>query len=73
MAMTKRLLPVGIQDFADIRTRGFVYVDKTARAYELITGSGKAFFLSRPRRFMFYAYGDLTGRLVLGYGRDYPR
>jgi hypothetical protein len=51
MATTKRLLPVGIQDFADIRTRGFVYVDKTARAYELITGSGKAFFLSRPRRF----------------------
>jgi len=51
MATTKRLLPVGIQDFADIRERGFVYVDKTARAYELITGSGKAFFLSRPRRF----------------------
>jgi len=49
--MTKRLLPVGIQDFPDIRTRGFVYADKTARAYELITGSGKAFFLSRPRRF----------------------
>jgi len=47
----KRLLPVGIQDFPDIRERGFVYVDKTARAYELITGSGKAFFLSRPRRF----------------------
>jgi len=51
MATTKRLLPVGIQDFPDIRTRGFVYVDKTARAYDLITGSGKAFFLSRPRRF----------------------
>jgi hypothetical protein len=51
MATTKRILPVGIQDFADIRTRGFVYVDKTARAYDLITGSGKAFFLSRPRRF----------------------
>jgi hypothetical protein len=51
MATTKRLLPVGIQDFSDIRTRGFVYVDKTARAYDLITGSGKAFFLSRPRRF----------------------
>jgi hypothetical protein len=44
-------LPIGIQDFPDIRERGFVYVDKTARAYELITGSGKAFFLSRPRRF----------------------
>jgi hypothetical protein len=51
MATTKRLLPIGIQDFPDIRERGFVYVDKTARAYELITGSGKAFFLSRPRRF----------------------
>jgi hypothetical protein len=51
MATTKRLLPVGIQDFPDIRTRGFVYVDKTARVYDLITGSGKAFFLSRPRRF----------------------
>jgi hypothetical protein len=51
MTTTKRLLPIGIQDFPDIRERGFVYVDKTARAYELITGSGKAFFLSRPRRF----------------------
>ncbi len=48
---SKRLLPVGIQSFSDIRERGFVYVDKTARVYELITGSGKAFFLSRPRRF----------------------
>jgi len=47
----KRILPIGIQDFADIRERGFVYVDKTARIHELITGSGKAFFLSRPRRF----------------------
>ena len=47
----KRILPIGIQDFPDIRERGFVYVDKTARIHELITGSGKAFFLSRPRRF----------------------
>jgi len=48
---TKRILPVGIQDFPKIRERGFVYVDKTARIYELLTGSGEAFFLSRPRRF----------------------
>jgi len=47
----KRLLPIGIQSFPDIRERGFVYVDKTAKVYDLITGSGKAFFLSRPRRF----------------------
>ncbi|MDR2578131.1 MAG: AAA family ATPase, partial [Chitinispirillales bacterium] len=47
----KRLLPIGIQDFVDIRERGFVYVDKTARIHELLTSSGKPFFLSRPRRF----------------------
>jgi hypothetical protein len=47
----KRLLPIGIQDFPKIREGGFVYVDKTARIYELLTGSGGAFFLSRPRRF----------------------
>jgi len=47
----KRLLPIGIQDFADIRERGFCYVDKTAAIHRLISGSGKASFLSRPRRF----------------------
>jgi hypothetical protein len=47
----KRLLPLGIQDFTRIREDGFVYVDKTARIHELITGSGAPFFLSRPRRF----------------------
>jgi len=50
-ANTERILPIGIQDFPKIRERGFVYVDKTARVYDLLTGSGKAFFLSRPRRF----------------------
>lgn len=47
----KRRLPIGIQDFINIREDGFCYVDKTARIHQLITGSGKAFFLSRPRRF----------------------
>ena len=47
----KRLLPIGIQDFTKLRERGFVYVDKTARIHQLITGSGEPFFLSRPRRF----------------------
>ncbi|MDR0307393.1 MAG: AAA family ATPase [Chitinispirillales bacterium] len=48
---TKRLLPIGIQDFISIREDGYVYVDKTERIHQLITGSGRAFFLSRPRRF----------------------
>jgi len=48
---TQRILPVGVQDFLKIRERGFVYVDKTARIHELLTGSSETFFLSRPRRF----------------------
>jgi hypothetical protein len=45
-----RRLPVGVQDFSDIRTRGFVYVDKTEILYELTQGA-QSNFLSRPRRF----------------------
>jgi hypothetical protein len=47
----KRRLPIGIQDFTKIREDGFCYIDKTALIYRLISGSGGAFFLSRPRRF----------------------
>jgi len=47
----KRRLPIGMQDFVKIREDGFCYVDKTARIHQLISGSGNAFFLSRPRRF----------------------
>ncbi|GHU40867.1 ATPase AAA [Spirochaetia bacterium] len=46
-----RRLPIGIQDFVSIRKEGFCYVDKTERIHCLISGSGRAFFLSRPRRF----------------------
>ena len=42
--------PIGIQSFEDIITNGFVYVDKTALIYKLVT-EGKIYFLSRPRRF----------------------
>ncbi|GHT56455.1 ATPase AAA [Bacteroidia bacterium] len=43
-------LPIGIQSFADLRSKGYLYVDKTQVIHRLIT-SGKPFFLSRPRRF----------------------
>ncbi|RMF24556.1 MAG: AAA family ATPase, partial [Bacteroidetes bacterium] len=43
-------LPIGIQDFAELRKGGYLYVDKTRYVHELAT-SGKYFFLSRPRRF----------------------
>ena len=42
-------LPIGIQTFRDIITEGFVYVDKTGIAYDIIT-KGRYYFLSRPRR-----------------------
>ena len=45
-----RKLPIGIQDFEDIRNGNYLYVDKTALIYELVM-KGKPYFLSRPRRF----------------------
>ena len=45
-----RKLPIGIQTFADIRTQGYLYVDKTALVWQ-IANLGKPYFLSRPRRF----------------------
>ena len=42
--------PIGIQSFDQIIEDGYVYVDKTALLYRLVT-EGKIYFLSRPRRF----------------------
>jgi len=43
-------LPIGIQTFEEIRRENYVYVDKTRYLIDLID-NGKAYFLSRPRRF----------------------
>ncbi|MCR5217572.1 AAA family ATPase, partial [Treponema sp.] len=48
--MNERFLPIGIQDFEDLRNRNCIYVDKTALVYKLAR-EGKPYFLSRPRRF----------------------
>ncbi len=45
-----RKLPIGIQDFENLRKEGYLYVDKTEYIYRLVN-SGKPYFLSRPRRF----------------------
>ena len=42
--------PIGIQSFDQIIKDQYVYVDKTALLYQLVT-MGKIYFLSRPRRF----------------------
>ena len=45
-----RYLPIGIQTFEELRTKNYIYVDKTAFVDNLVR-SGKPYFLSRPRRF----------------------
>ena len=42
--------PIGMQSFDRIRQEGYVYVDKTALIYDLVS-NGTIYFLSRPRRF----------------------
>ena len=45
-----KLYPIGIQNFEKLRNGGYVYIDKTALMYRLVT-TGSYYFLSRPRRF----------------------
>ena len=45
-----RKLPIGIQTFEDIRTQGYLYIDKTALIWKIVN-QGKPYFFSRPRRF----------------------
>ncbi len=45
-----RKLPIGIQNFKELRTENYYYVDKTLFVKQLVEG-GKYYFLSRPRRF----------------------
>ena len=42
--------PIGIQNFEEVRSKGYVYVDKTALMFKMVS-EGKYYFLSRPRRF----------------------
>ena len=47
----RRRLPVGIQSFKEIRTNGYVYVDKTDLIWHLVNFGDKFNYFSRPRRF----------------------
>jgi hypothetical protein len=47
---TIRKLPIGIQDFEKLRSKNYLYVDKTQYVYQL-TQSDCPYFLGRPRRF----------------------
>lgn len=47
----KDKLPIGIENFEEIRTEGFYYVDKTCFIRDLLNHWGKVNLFSRPRRF----------------------
>ena len=49
--MARKLYPIGIQTFEEIRKNDFFYIDKTEYVYRMTHTNGKYFFLSRPRRF----------------------
>lgn len=47
----RKLYPIGIQTFSEIREGNYLYIDKTAYVYKMTHASAKYMFLSRPRRF----------------------
>ncbi|MDR0938825.1 MAG: AAA family ATPase, partial [Mediterranea sp.] len=50
MALPTRIFPIGIQSFEQLRTRNYLYVDKTELVYQM-ANTNQVYFLSRPRRF----------------------
>ena len=47
----KLMLPIGIEDFRDIRTDAFYYVDKTALIDQVLDDWSRVTLFTRPRRF----------------------
>jgi len=49
--MERKKLPVGIDNFNEIRQKGFYYIDKTNLICDLLNNWGKVNLFTRPRRF----------------------
>ncbi len=47
----KKMLPIGIEDFEEIRTQGYYYSDKTGLIRDLLKNRSKVTLFTRPRRF----------------------
>lgn len=45
------MLPIGIEDFKELRTEGYYYVDKTALIEQVLEKRSKVTLFTRPRRF----------------------
>ena len=75
--MESRKLPVGIENFEEIRTEGFYYVDKTGLIRDLLNNWGKVNLFTRPRRFgktlnmdMLRTYFEKSDKDTSVYFRD---
>lgn len=73
----KKMLPIGIESFEEIRTDEFYYVDKTAMIRDLLCRRGKVNLFTRPRRFgkslnmaMLKCFFDINGDKTLFEGLD---
>ena len=49
-AVRRRMLPIGIENFKEICSEDYYYVDKTAMIYELFLRRGKVNLFTQPRR-----------------------
>lgn len=47
----KKMLPIGIENFGEMRTDDYYYVDKTSMIRDLLRRRGKVNLFTRPRRF----------------------
>ena len=64
---TRKMLPIGVENFEDIRQREYYYVDKTGLIRELLGSGGMVNLFTRPQRFgkslnmnmlkAFFSYG----------------
>ena len=60
--------PVGIQTFSELRTKGYLYIDKTEYVYRMTHSNSKYMFLSRPHsnsKYMFLSRPRRFGKSLL--------
>ena len=72
--MERKKLPVGIENFEEIRKEGFYYVDKTGLIRDLLNNWGKVNLFTRPRRFgktlnmsMLKSFFEIGRRCLTGW------
>ena len=51
MKTSRKKLPIGIENFAELQTEEFYYVDKTGLIRDLLSHWAKVNLFTRPRRF----------------------